>query len=310
MVAIETLLGRQHGVVSRQQLLEEGGMAPAAIRWAVQRRRLERFVGFAYRVPDHQKPRWEQLAIAATLLCGPGAALSHSTAALLWGLEGFKDRKPIHVCTTSATTPALGDGFEVHRTRRGFVTEERGGLPVTTLARTLLDVSESLGDLALEIALDSAQHRNPFLEQELDEAIARVKKRSTPGASRILHLLDVRGGVATESPLETQVRRALRASSLPPPVLQHDLFDDGRYVMRVDFAWLEHKVALHCDGFGWHRRRKQFELDAEQRSTLSAMGWSSVIVTRRMLEGDAWLTQLARTLERSRPGAVTHHVRQ
>jgi hypothetical protein len=297
------LLKAQKGVVTRAQLMERCKMTRAAIRWAVQDQRLDEFVGPTFRAHDHAPPTWEQFAIAPTLLPEPGCALSHSTAALLWGVEGFEAREPIHLITTAPTIPALPDRYVVHRTKRTFTTEQRSGLPVTPLARTLLDVSESLDDLHLEIALDSASYRRPFLEQELEEEFERVNLRFTPGASRIRHLLDVRAGLSTESPLETRVRRALRASKLPPPTLQYDVFDDGRYVMRVDFAWPQHKVALHCDGYRWHSRRKQFELDAAQRSQLSALDWASSIVTQRMLETNAWLEQLGRTLERRAPQA-------
>ncbi|MFT3712715.1 MAG: hypothetical protein QM817_34120 [Archangium sp.] len=297
---LESLLAKQWGVVARDQLAELG-MTRGAIRWLVDGGRFTEFVGATLRVRDSQEPKWEQFAIAPTLLCGPGSALSHSTAALLWRVEGFKSRADIHVVTSSRTIPALPARYVVHQSKRPFEAEERGTLRVTPLARTLLDVAETLTDAQLEIALDAAQYRNPFLENELDAQLALVKSKFTPGARRLLHLLDVRGGVSTESPLETHVRRALRASSLPAPRLQYDVFDDGHYVMRIDFAWPEHKVALHCDGFTWHRRRTQFELDAEQRTTLSALGWTHAIVTQRMLETGAWLHQLTRTLDRCAP---------
>lgn len=300
-MTIDSLLASQHGVVSRTQL-EELHMTRSAIRWLVTDKRLEKFVGATFRARDGQKPRWEQFAMVPSLLYG--ASLSHQTAALLWGIEGFTDRETFHFLVKGSSSPDLGSQYKVHRSNRELVPTERSGFKVTSLARTLLDVSETLpDDLDLEIALDSAHYRRPFLEQELDEEIGRVKHQQTPGAQRLLHLLDVRGGVCTESPLETRARRVLRKTKLPRPVLQHEIFHDGKYVMRVDFAWPAHKVALHCDGAGWHNRRKQFELDAKQRSELAALGWASSIVTRRMLDSDAWLDPLSRTIAGRDPQA-------
>lgn len=297
---LQLLLSQQHGVVSGTQLEEKLQMKRSAIRWLVTSKRLEHFVGTTFRLRDGKKPYWEQFAMVPTLLYG--ARLSHQTAALLWGIEGFADRDTIHFLVSGTSSPALGDRYKVHRSNRELIPTERSGFPVTSLARTLLDVSETLpDDLDLEIALDSAHHRRPFLEQELDEEIGRVKQQQTPGAKRLQHLLEVRGGVCTESPLETRVRRALRKSKLVKPVLQHEIFDDGRYVMRIDFAWPAHKVALHCDGAGWHNRRKQFELDAKQRSQLASIGWASLVVTKRQLESETWLETLSKTLTNRDP---------
>lgn len=118
---------------------------------------------------------------------------------------------------------------------------------------------------------------------------------------RLKRLLDLRGGVATESPLETRVRHALREANYPAPSLQYDIFDHGQYVIRADFAWPQQRVVLHCDSFTWHSRRRQFELDAAQRSGLAAIDWVSSIVTSRMLESKAWLADFKRTLDRRAP---------
>lgn len=291
-------LAQPHGVVTFEQL-KAAGYSRSAIRWAVEDQRLERLFGSIFRLPG-PAPKWTQRAHAAVLLGGTDSALSHQTAGQLWGIDGCRERSPIHV--TALARVVLPEDYVSHFTRRAFTPELIGGLPVTPLARTLLDLAESFDDEALEIALDSAQHRRPFLEQQLDELIGSTPRQFTPGARRILDLLDARAGLATESPLETRVRRALRASKLPPPRLQHSLFDeDGRYVVRVDFAWPRHRVALHCDGFAWHGRRRQFELDAAQRSRLAALDWVSLIVTHRSLSKGSWLTDLTRALARREP---------
>jgi hypothetical protein len=131
--------------------------------------------------------------------------------------------------------------------------------------------------------------------------VPRHSRQSQPGLTRLMELLVLREGVATESPLETRVRRAMRGQGLPRPKLQFDISDLGQFVMRADFAWPQHKVALHVDGFAWHSRRTAFDRDAAQRSRLSSLDWLSITVTHSTIQDGAWLKQLALALELRRP---------
>jgi len=287
---IHRLASAQHGVVTVAQLVA-AGLSRGAIRWAVERdARLTALFSSAYR-------------LGALLSLGDGSALSHGSAGGVWNIAGCeREHRTIHVLAPHGRSARLPDDFVVHTSRRSFRTEAVGPLRVTTLARTLVDLAETLEDEALEVALDSSQHRWPFLEEQLDRELATVTKKATPGAGRLAALLDLRGGVGTESPLETRVRRRVRESGLPPPKLQYRLKDaDGQHVVRLDFAWPRHRVGLHCDGFAWHGRRRKFELDAAQRTRMAALDWTSIIVTDRWLKSAAWLTDLERTLRRRDP---------
>lgn len=299
-MSLDTIAGKQFGVISVAQL-RTLKFTRAKLRTEIAHQRLIPWWGNTFRVagvPD----QWEQKAIAATLSI-KSSVLSHQTAGQIWRLAGVVTGPKIHVLTHRRTTLALDhQHFALHLTKFAFNHARHRGLPVTPLARTLLDLAEHLDDAALETALDSAQHGNPYLEQDLDRELAAVNPKYAPGAGRLKSLLDVRGGVATESPLETRTRRALRATTLPAPKLQHDLFDQtGRFLIRLDFAWPQHRVALHCDGFTWHRRRKQFELDARQRSAMAALDWHSLVVTDRSFDAQGWLRDLTTVLARRAP---------
>lgn len=295
----EKLSKGQLGLVTSAQL-ERAGYTIAAIKWAIADKRIARVHTGVYRLVGSTQT-WNQTALAAVLYHPPGTVLSHATAAKLWNVEGLRAEHPIHVLPPKQVNLKLPPRVVRHRSNRAFDVHWHGPLPSTTLARTLLDVAESLDDEALEIALDSAQYRRPFLEQDLEDLIGTRKRKDQPGAQRIIDLLDLRAGVSTESPLETKVRRALRKASVPSHQLQLDIFDGKRRVVRADFAWPQHRVVLHCDGYTWHGKRRQFDLDAEQRSTLAAIDWVSLIVTDRTLKSGEWLVSLRRTLERRDP---------
>ncbi|MBL8911673.1 MAG: hypothetical protein JNM17_13360 [Archangium sp.] len=297
--SLEKLSSGQFGLVSEAQL-ERGGFTRSAIRWAVDDRRLVKVFGTVYRLVGSEES-WNQQALTAVLIHGKGAALTHATAAMLWRISGFANSKAIHVTPAARMNIKLPKGVVRHRLTRAFQIVERGELPTTTLARTLVDIAPDLDEEALEIAIDSAQYRRPFLEQELEEDIGTSRRRFIPGGQRIIDLLDLRAGITTESPLETKVRRALRKQKVSAPELQFDIFDNGRFVIRADFAWPRHRVVLHCDGYTWHGKRKQFDLDAEQRSKLSALDWQSLYVTDRTFKSGEWLHSLARTLKLREP---------
>ena len=274
-------------------------MGRAAIRWAAESGRLERLFTGAYRVAG-SPVRWEQLPTAACLAV-EGAALSHQTAAHLWGFPDFRARTPVHLLLPRRSRVSLPASFVIHHSRHAFTPTKVRGLTVTSRARTLCDLAGEVEEATLEAALDAASQQTPFFEHELDEELKRFTGRGQAGAGVLRQLVALRGGVSTESPLETRVRRALRQSALPAPTLQFDVYDGERHVTRADFAWPAHRVALHVDSYTWHGNRKQFDLDAVQRSTLAKLDWQAIIVTSRTLESKEWLEHLGAVLKRRSP---------
>jgi very-short-patch-repair endonuclease len=292
--AAEVLGARQRGVITAQQL-RNLGFTKAAIAWLLQRGRLIRMFVSVYRFPFSPQT-WEQKAQGAMLVLGKGSALSHQSAALLWGLGGIRRSEAIHVSVPPHKRSVFARPIRIHRTKLPFVVQHARGLQVTSLARTLIDCAAELEDEALEMALDSAQHRHGEVLQQLLKVFDRLVPQSVRGLSKLKHLVDLRRGMGPESPLETLVRRRLRAEGLEPPVLQRDLFDAAGFIMRVDFAWPAERVAVHADGFRWHANRATFDLDAQQRTRLAALGWVCFAVTSTMVRGD-WTKGLRAVLD-------------
>jgi hypothetical protein len=81
------------------------------------------------------------------------------------------------------------------------------------------------------------------------------------------------------SPFERRLLAVLVRSGIPPPVLQHPVFDDKGLIGRIDFAWRALKLGLEADGFDPHSSRKSFKHDRRRRNRLTGLGWRLVHAT-------------------------------
>lgn len=294
------LAQRQFGVFSREQATR-CGFSRSAIQWRLDCGEWIRVMSQVYRLAG-TPVTWAQFAFGATLLAGSSSALSHYAAAFLFRLDGLCDRAPRPIdLTTRPDRRVRADGLRVHRSTIDFPVVWIRRYPVTALARTLIDLSATLSTEALEFALDSAQRQFHRVDEWLTRAFARLPRPVPHGVATLRDLLALRTDGFTDSPLEVTVRRALRATNLPRPSLRREISDDAGYVMRLDFSWDLHKVALHVDGYRWHHQRERFERDARQRSRLAALGWTSLVVTRALFDSGRWLVDLARTLADREP---------
>jgi very-short-patch-repair endonuclease len=83
----------------------------------------------------------------------------------------------------------------------------------------------------------------------------------------------------TEGLFETLLERALRAAELPMPVRQHQVWENGKLVARVDFAYPEQRLALEPDGFRWHWGKRKWKRDLRRSNNLMLLGWRSLHIT-------------------------------
>lgn len=281
----------QYGVVSRAQVLA-ALKARSSIAWKVSTGELERVHELVYRLRG-TPPSWQRTATEGLFVSGEGSVLSHQTAAWLHKLDGFDAPGIIHL-----TAPRSGvrefSGTHIHRPRGGPGNSViASGFPITTVQRTIVDLAGTLTQEALELALDSAQRRYKRFGEWLDAHLKDLNPRGTPGLLELRSLLALRLGIVTDSPLEVKVLRMLRAAGLKPcsePCIVMD--ENGAYVIRLDFAWPELKVALHVDSYLWHHQRERFDRDARQRSKLQKLGWRCITVTNNTLKERVWLDDL------------------
>jgi hypothetical protein len=291
-------LGRaQFGLISRTQA-KERGYSREKIRWKLSTGEWERFRCGVYRFRA-APATWSQLAMAALLQAGEGAALSHQTAAFLHDLDGFKKERPrlLHL------TAPIGRGLKTqsvrfHRTREASLpTEVVRGLRVTSLARTLVDLARVLKPGPLEVALDAARRIRPGFPEELEAYLATLRARH--GRLITLKALVKERESALDSAQEVELLQEVLKRGLPKPTAGFSVFHLNKFVAKLDLAWVEQKVGLHFDSYLHHQSRQNFDKDAKQRAQLVAAGWTTIVVTRRTRDGHEWSDALKLLLKSS-----------
>lgn len=264
------LVARQHGVVARAQLLDFG-LGVAAIRHRLEAGRLHEVARGIYAVG---RPELDQLGrwMAAVLSCGPGAVVSHESAAALWGIR-HGERRGIEVSTTSARRRR--PGLVVHRRRgltRADVTEHRG-IPVTTPACTIVDLATRLPRDDLEALINTADKLDLIGPETLRAVLRRVGRR--PGAGATRRVLHAREFTMTDSELERRLLPIAGRAGLDPP-------ETGRWVngFRVDFFWPRLGLVVETDGLRYHRTPAQQARDRLRDQAHTASGLVPLRFTR------------------------------
>jgi very-short-patch-repair endonuclease len=172
------------------------------------------------------------------------------------------------------------------------------GIPITTPARTLVDVAGVFDEEALESAVEDGLRRRLVNERLLRRRLDELGGSGRPGTGMLRRILDRRcGDAALESRLEVKVWRLLVRSGLPKPVRQHPVQIDG-YRYRLDFAWPSFHVAVEADGYATHGGRSAFNADRRRTAVLGSGGWRVVPVTwdDATARPGEWLAALGRTL--------------
>jgi predicted transcriptional regulator of viral defense system/very-short-patch-repair endonuclease len=269
---LNRLTRRQHGLVSAPQAgalgLTDRHVEDRVRRghWTAVRRGVYALAGMA--------PTREQALLAAVLAAGGGAAVSHRSAGHLWGMRGVEDPERIDLVTDLRGRPRL-DGVTAHRSGAIFdedVTRVRG-VPVTSRARTLVDLSGCLCFSQLRAALDDSLRHGLSLD-----ALRRCAGRlgSAPGRRmRIVHELladRLPGYDPGDSDLETRVLRVLVGAGLPVPRQQVPVKVGGRR-FKLDLAYPDVRVGIELDGWETHGNFTAFHGDRERDALLASAGW-------------------------------------
>ncbi|GAB3359228.1 type IV toxin-antitoxin system AbiEi family antitoxin domain-containing protein [Modestobacter lapidis] len=177
-----------------------------------------------------RRPELDVLVVTSAL-ARPGAALSHGTAARLWGLPVPAGLAP-DVRLTDPDRWRSGPGYVMTRAELpGDEVTTRGGHRLTIPARTLVDTAREWAELPAVAALDAALLRGLVTPEQLQEVLERHRfAPRTPRAARAVAAADGRA----ETWLETRGRLRFRSAGLPPYVPQVELWVDGRLVKVVD----------------------------------------------------------------------------
>jgi very-short-patch-repair endonuclease len=203
--------------------------------------------------------------------------VSHTTAATLWGIDS-RTNDEVHLLVPPARRPRAR-GVVVHR---GEVAQRdrrvRDRVPVTSPARTLVDLAGMLDGEFLEAALEDMLHRGLTTAFAVLRCLDAVGGTGRSGSQRLRRLLTDRDDEALESRLEVKVWRLLRSAGLRP-VRQYEV-PCGERTYRLDFAWPKLRVAVEAEGFSAHGgTRIKFVADRRRAADLASAEWSVIPVT-------------------------------
>jgi very-short-patch-repair endonuclease len=291
-LAIAKLAGAQHGVVTRSQL-GEAGLGRGGIEHRVAAGRLHRVHRGVYLVGHVARAPLAREA-AAVLSCGDNALLSHASAAALWGVLA-KDRPGVDVdVTVIGRNPGRRPGVRTHRAREIDPRDRdvRHRIPVTSVARTLLDIAATEPPRELARSVEAARVRRLVGDRELERLLERASGHK--GACALREVLRHTAEPAmTRSEAERRMLALLRAAGLPPSdvnvrVCGHE----------VDMLWRAERLIVEIDGFEYHRTREAFERDRLRDARLQAAGYRVMRITWRQLseQPEAVVARVAQAL--------------
>jgi very-short-patch-repair endonuclease len=257
---LDRIASASHGVVTRAHLLS-AGVSRDEIRRRVRAGGLIRVYRGVYRV-GHRAPSTEASYLAAVLAAGEGALLCGRAAAHLLGL--LKGTAPAPEVITR--TERRIEGVRTHRSRSLDARDATtvGGIPVTTVPRTLVDIAAGLPLDALARACHEAGVRYGTTPKAVEAVLAR--RPTTPGGRKLRRAIhgDVK---VTLSRLEARFLELLRNAGLPLPVTNRPAGS-----RRVDCRWPEQRLTVELDGYRFHNSRHSWEQDRHREREARARG--------------------------------------
>jgi very-short-patch-repair endonuclease len=252
---IAKIAARQHGVVTVGQL-RRAGLDKHAVRARVKAGRLFALHRGVYAVGypgKSQEARW----MAAVLACGDRAAVSHGSAAALWGFLALPVG-PVDVATPSRSGRIARPGIRLHRfeSLTPGETTRRSGIPVTTPARTIADLSGTV---------PAWQWRRAVRQAEVS-GLALGAGTTTD---------------RTRSDVERDFLRLCRRHDIPSPEVNVRV---GRWT--VDFLWPRQRLAVETDSYRYHRGTIAFEDDHARDLGLRRRGFEVRRFTGRQIRNE------------------------
>ncbi|MFT3865367.1 MAG: type IV toxin-antitoxin system AbiEi family antitoxin domain-containing protein [Solirubrobacterales bacterium] len=269
------LASRQYGVVTREQL-NNLGYSEAAIGRAVASGRLHALHRRVFAV-GHQGLSPHGLCMAAVLFRGSGALISFQSAAWLWGLER-KLEIPVHVSVRWRGHAQDAIGLHHCPALRSEDIAETERLPVTGVARTLLDHASEVKGMRLERAIDRADRLGLLDLAAVDRITEEV--RGHRGRRPLLRALVVyREKGFTRSGGEKRMLAVLADAGVRLPAV--NCFVEG---YELDFYWERERLAVELDSWEFHRDRRSFEEDRKRQEDLAMAGIEVIRITGTRLK--------------------------
>jgi very-short-patch-repair endonuclease len=267
----------QYGVIRFDQL-RGAGLGVGAINSRVRAGRLHRIHVGVFAV-GHTRLSRDGRWLAAIWALGADAVLSHTSAAALWGIRGTS-AATIHVTVPTSAGHPNRRGIAVHRSRTLLAADVTmvDGIPVTSVARTLLDIAGMLAPGPLERAVEHSLRLRLFdLTHTRAVLQANPRRKGASNLARIIATIHDEPTL-TRSQLENLMRDLCDAHRIPRP--QVNVIVDGK---EVDFFWRAQRLIVETDGHETHGTRSAFENDRAKDARLTVLGYRVVRFTYRQL---------------------------
>ena len=295
--ALHRLASRQHGLVTRDQAAAVGlgrdGWYSAL--------RAGRLLAVAPRVAalPGAPTTPEQRILAAVLSTGGDGIASHRSAAHLWGIPGFEEApvdlvfadrsRSVALPWVCAHTPTVLTDLRPVR---------RAGIPATNPLRLLVDLGQ-VAPAGVAPALRQLLFAGTVSRTAVEHAVRRHSRRGRHGLGALRAALD-EWDIESRPPdsvLELRMAELLRSHDLPPATFHAVVLG-----CEVDFAIVELRIVLECDGWEVHGRdREQFEWDRARDAEMTAAGWSVLRFTwSQITRRPAWVAATVRATVASR----------
>lgn len=279
------IAGTQHGVVARRQLLESG-VHRSSIDGQLGRSLFVLFPG-VYAVGRPQISQ-EGLWLAGVLCAGHGAVLGYRSAASLWGLDRVRPavdvvrarhrwscRSLIDVAGRRGPVP-----LQVRRTQH-LPDRHRAvvrGIPVTSVARTLLNLAAVMPQSSFERSFLEADRLGLIVDADLIDCLSRTRGRRGAACFRRMSMRRIPEMEDLRSVLEGLFLMLCRDEGIDRPETNVRI---GPH--EVDCVWRRNRLIVELDGYEFHRGLEKFEEDADRSSELRGLGWSTMRITWRMV---------------------------
>ena len=281
----DRIAAEQYGVVARWQL-RAAGMSDRAISRRIGRT-LHPLFNAVFLV-GAQQPL--SLPTAGLLAAGSGV-LSHHSAAWRWGWT----REPLGVVdiTVDACRPSRR-GLRYHRGRPEVGIVDR--LPVTTPARTVLDMAAVLSPRETIALVDTALMSDDLTPAELEAALVPGRR----GAGTLRRALDVDAS-KSRSRAEAHFLRLLRRAGLPTPEVNAKVAG-----YEFDFVWRRERLIVEYDSWRFHRSPERFVNDRVKQAAAQDAGFRVERIVRRQLynEAEALIVRIVRALAQTWPSTA------
>jgi hypothetical protein len=290
----------QHGLITREQFLASGRSRDTWYR-ACRRGDLVGLAPGVAALPGAPRTL-EQAILAAVLASGAGSLASHRSAAYLWGVElepdGFVD-----VTTADRNRRLVLAGLRLHTPTdlEDLRPVHRRGIPATNPLRVLLDLGQ-VDAAAVLPALERFMIDGTVTRRSVAAALRRHARPGRHGVRALRAAYDS-WAIADKPPdsaLELVMARLLDRSGLPPAVFHAVILG-----YELDFAYLQERVAIECDGWEHHGLDRQgFEADRARDAALTAAGWVVLRFSwRQITRRPAWVAEIVKATLSARAAA-------